>query len=79
MDLAMLDRLLAEQIVAPLDGTLLNRSLPPCAAGEALPFCETIASWCYQQLAPRLPAGVRLDGVRVAEDDTLHADCTGPA
>ena len=27
--------------------------------------------------APRLPAGVSLARVRVAEDATLHAECTG--
>jgi 6-pyruvoyltetrahydropterin/6-carboxytetrahydropterin synthase len=76
IDLGLLDRLIDEAVLRPLQGTLLNQSLPPCANGEALPVCETIAAWCFAGLEVRLPAGVQLDGVRIAEDATLHADCT---
>jgi 6-pyruvoyl-tetrahydropterin synthase len=79
MDLALLDRILSEEVVRPLDGRHLNDALPECARGEVLPVCEVIAAWCFRRIAPRLPEGVHLDRVRVAEDSTLHADCTGPA
>lgn len=79
MDLALLDRMLAEEIVRPLDGRHLNDAVAECAQGEVLPVCEVLAAWCFRRIAPRLPAGVRLDRVRIAEDPTLHADCTGPA
>lgn len=75
VDLGELDRILDEVVIRPLDGTSLNQSLPPCASGEALPVCETLAAWCFARLATRLPAQVRLERVRIAEDDTLHADC----
>lgn len=78
IDLGHLDRLL-DEVVGPLRGTLLNQSLPPCATGEALPVCETIAAWCFRRIASGLPAGVVLEQVRIAEDDTLHADCTRTA
>lgn len=77
MDLSDLDRILQEEVVAPLDGADLNQALPAVAAGEVLPVCETLATWCYARVAARLPAGVRLERVRVAEDPTLYADCTG--
>ena len=79
IDLVQLDHLLRDEVTAPLYGTSLNDSLPPVAAGTVLPVCETLAAWCFARIAARLPAGVRLERVRVAEDDTLHADCTGTA
>jgi hypothetical protein len=33
----------------------------------------------FRRVAARLPAGVRLERVRIMEDPTLHADCTGAA
>jgi len=77
VDLALLDRILAEQVVLPLDGRHLNDAVPECARGSVLPVCEVLAAWCYQRIAARLPDSVRLERVRVAEDPTLHADCTG--
>jgi 6-pyruvoyltetrahydropterin/6-carboxytetrahydropterin synthase len=77
MNLADLDRLLLEEVVKPLEGRHIDRDVTHFAPGGALPTCEALASWLYDRIAPRLPRGVRLDRVRVAEDDSLHADCTG--
>jgi 6-pyruvoyltetrahydropterin/6-carboxytetrahydropterin synthase len=77
MDLAELDEILRDVIVAPLAGRHLNEII----AGPAevpWPTCEAIAGWCWQAIAKRLPATVQLARVRVAEDETLWADCTGP-
>jgi 6-pyruvoyltetrahydropterin/6-carboxytetrahydropterin synthase len=79
MDLARLDHILSEEVTAPLYGTSLNDTLPPVSAGNALPVCEVMAAWLFERIAARLPGSVRLVRVRVAEDDTLHADCTGTA
>jgi 6-pyruvoyl-tetrahydropterin synthase len=76
MDLALLDRILEEE-VRPLDGSHLNRDIPIFAAGHPLPTCEALAAFLFRRVAPRLPAGVRLDRLRVAEDATLQADCSG--
>ena len=77
VNLALLDRILAEAVVHPLDGRHLNDVVPECAGGVALPVCEVLAAWCYRRIAAHLPDSVRLERVRVAEDPTLHADCTG--
>ena len=77
LDLPELDRILAEEITARLDGRHLNRDLPEFAYGRALPSCEALARFLFRRIAPRLPAGVTLARVRVAEDASLHADCTG--
>ncbi len=76
MDLVELDRILRDEIVTPFEGRNLNQDVAEFASG-ALPTCESLASLVYRRVAPRLPAGVTLARVRVAEDATLHADCTG--
>jgi len=76
IDLELLDRILAEE-VRVLDGTHLNREVPEFTAGTLLPSCEALARLVYARIAPRLPPGVTLERVRISEDETLHADCTG--
>jgi 6-pyruvoyltetrahydropterin/6-carboxytetrahydropterin synthase len=78
VDLALLDRVLAQEVIGPLDGRHLNDVVPPFAEGLALATCEALAQWLYPRIAARIPDGIRLERVRVAEDPTLHADCTGP-
>jgi len=77
VDLPLLDRILAEEVVQPLDGRHIDRDVPHFQPGGALPTCEALAVWLFGNIAPRLPVGVALQRVRVAEDETLHADCTG--
>lgn len=72
LDLAALDRLLREEITARLHGRL--NELPEFSGGRPLPTCEALASHLFERLARRLPAGVTLDSVRVAEDATLSAE-----
>jgi hypothetical protein len=62
--------------VTPFEGRNLNLDVAEFTAG-ALPTCESLAVLVYRRVASRLPAGVALARVRVAEDATLHADCTG--
>ncbi len=75
IDLAELDRLLNAEIVEPLGGKYLNRDVP--AFARTLPTCEAMAAYVFERVAARLPAGARLERVRVLEDPTLYADCTG--
>jgi hypothetical protein len=42
-----------------------------------LPTCEALAMDVYRRIAARLPRGVTLERVRIMEDPTLYADCTG--
>lgn len=73
MDLATLDRLLTEQVVEPWDGKHLHRDDP--AFRDTLPTCEGMAREVFRRLAPRLPTGVHLAAVTIAEDDRLRAEC----
>jgi len=76
VDLVELDGILRDEIVTPFEGRNLNQGVAEFAAGT-LPTCESLAALVYRRVAGRLPAGVTLVRVRVAEDATLHADCTG--
>ncbi len=78
LDLAELDRIMAEEIVVPLGGRHLNTALAEVADGTTQPTCEVLAAWCYRRVASRLPSDVIVASVRVAEDATLWADCHGP-
>ena len=76
-DLAGLDRLIAEEVTQRLSGRRLNTDLPEFASGRPLPTCEALVSLLYSRVAARLPPGLRLLRMRVAEDPTLYAECTG--
>jgi 6-pyruvoyltetrahydropterin/6-carboxytetrahydropterin synthase len=76
-DLAALDTVIAEVVIHRLSGRRLNTDLPEFSTGRPLPTCEALASMLYSRIADRLPSGLRLLRVRVAEDPTLYAECTG--
>jgi 6-pyruvoyltetrahydropterin/6-carboxytetrahydropterin synthase len=76
VDLPLLDGILAREVTERLDGKHLNLDLPEFAYGRALATCEAIARDIFQRVAARLPPGITLERVRVAEDATLHADCS---
>lgn len=77
VDLPALDRILAEVVTGPFDGKHINLDIPEFRYGGTLPSCEGLARYFFARIAGRLPAGVRLTRVRVAEDATLHAESTG--
>jgi len=77
LDLPLLDRLLQDEVVGPFEGKHLNLDVPAFAYGRMLPTCEAIAAYVYPRLSARLPEGVELERVRIIEDSTLYADCTG--
>jgi len=76
MDLAELDRILQEEVHDRLDGRHLNETIPEFAYGSTFPTCEALAAYLFPRIRARLPDGVRLDRVRIAEDATLHGDYT---
>jgi 6-pyruvoyl-tetrahydropterin synthase len=77
VDLTLLDGILTEEVVRPLAGKHLNLDIPAFAGGRPLPTCEAMATYLFGRIAPRLPAGMVLERVRIAEDATLYGDCTG--
>jgi 6-pyruvoyltetrahydropterin/6-carboxytetrahydropterin synthase len=77
VDLRLLDGILHDEVLTPLAGKHLNLDIPIFAYGQTLPTCEAIAAYLFPRIAARLPAGVALERVRIEEDPTLYADCTG--
>jgi len=77
LDLGVLDRILQEEVVTPFAGKHLNLDVPAFAYGETLATCEAMAAYVFGRVAPRLPAGLTLERVRIREDETLYADSTG--
>ena len=77
VDLALLDGILQEEVLTPFAGKHFNLDVPAFFSGRPLPTCEAIAAYVFRRLAARLPNGVALERVRIAEDPTLYADCTG--
>jgi len=74
MDLGELDGLLRSEVLEPLADRMLNQVAP---FDTVLPTCEAIAIEVYRRVSNRLPNGVRLERVRVAEDETLEAEYGG--
>ena len=77
VDLALLDRILQDEVLDPFAGKHFNLDVPAFAYGKTLPTCEAIAAYVFQRVAPRLPAELVLERVRIMEDPTLYGDCTG--
>jgi 6-pyruvoyltetrahydropterin/6-carboxytetrahydropterin synthase len=77
IDLALLDGIIEREVLSPFAGKHLNLDVPEFASGKTLPTCEAIATYVFRRIVGRLPAGVTLVRVRIAEDSTLYADCTG--
>ena len=75
VELPALDRVLEEEVLARFHGKQLNRESPEFAEGGLVPSCEALARYCFLRIAARLPQGVELDRVVIAEDATLSAEC----
>ena len=76
MDLATLDQILSEEIGSRLEGRALHREVSEFNAGRTLPTCEALARDLFTRIQTRLPPGVVLERVRVAEDIGLSAECS---
>lgn len=75
MDLAALDVILHEEVVARFSNRAIHE-IEPYSAG-ALPTGEMLCLDIWQRVAPRLPAGCTCACVRVAEDETLWSEYRG--
>jgi 6-pyruvoyltetrahydropterin/6-carboxytetrahydropterin synthase len=77
IDLGLLDRLVTAQVVERLDHQHLNAALEDFREGGAIPSSENLLAWILRQLDGQLPAGVRLDRLRLEEDEDLAAEWLG--
>ncbi len=77
VDLGLLDRLLASEVIEPLDHANLNLDVAEFAEGRRIPSSEELARW----IAERVNAGLahtsaRVQRVVVAEEPNLWATWT---
>lgn len=79
VDLGLLDGIMRDEVSTPFAGKHFNLDVPAFASGKTLPTCEAIAEYVFHRIALRLPQGVVLERVRIMEDPSLYADCTGVA
>ncbi|HEY9384462.1 MAG TPA: 6-carboxytetrahydropterin synthase [Gemmatimonadales bacterium] len=77
VDLPALDRILQEEVLLRFEHKQLDRDTPEFAEAGMLPRCEALARYLFMRIASRLPEGVTLQRVRVAENAALFAECSG--
>ena len=76
-NLSALDALLQRHVVQVFDHQHINHAVPEFAPGGLIPTCENLARYAWDRLAPELPAGVKLQRIRLHEDETLYVDYFG--
>ena len=74
IDLGLLDTVLTEEVRARFDHRNINLDVPEFSEGDGLvPTGEELARFIAERVQSRLPSGVRVSRVVVAEDVTLSA------
>jgi 6-pyruvoyltetrahydropterin/6-carboxytetrahydropterin synthase len=74
VDLAALDGVVQQRVLARLDHQHINAAVPAFGEGGLVPSSENLARWIAGELGGRLPAGVTLEVVRVEEDESLAGE-----
>ncbi len=73
-DLGELDALVRREVLDQLDHRHINVAVEEFRAGGRIPTCENLVQWIRDRLAGRLPTGVRLERLRLLEEDDLGAE-----
>ena len=73
IDLGVLDRVLASEIMARFDHRNINVDVPEFADGLLVPSGENLARFIFERVGAALAGAARVTRVRIAEDDTLSA------
>ena len=72
LDLGMIDRVLASEVVDRFDHRNINLDVPEFAEGKLIPSGENLALFVFERMGAAL-GSVRVVSVRIDEDDTLSA------
>jgi len=77
VDLGALDSILTEEVKSRFDHRNINVDVPEFGDGKLVPSGENLARFIYDRVRARLPNGVAIDDVKIAEDRTLSASYRG--
>jgi 6-pyruvoyltetrahydropterin/6-carboxytetrahydropterin synthase len=76
-DLGELDAILSDEVKDRFDHRNINVDVPEFGDGKLIPSGENLARFIFDRVASRLPAKIRIDNVKIAEDRTLSATYRG--
>lgn len=76
-DLGELDTILSDEVKDRFDHRNINVDVPEFGDGKLIPSGENLARFIFDRVASRLPATIRIDNVKIAEDRTLSATYRG--
>lgn len=74
IDLAVLDRVLAQEVHARFDHRNINLEVPEFADGKLVPTGENLARFIFERVQRALGSAATVTSVVVAEDETLRAE-----
>lgn len=77
VDLGKLDALLAAEVKDRFDHRNINVDVAEFADGKLVPSGENLARYIFDLLSTRMPHGVTIESVKIAEDKTLSATYRG--
>lgn len=77
VNLGLFDSILAVEVRERFDHSNINVDIPEFADGKLTPSGENVARFIFDKVGARLPDGVRLESVTIAEDQTLSASYRG--
>lgn len=72
-DLGSLDLILSEEVKTRFDHRNINVDVPEFGEGKLIPSGENLARFVFEKVAARLPDGLGVEVVTIAEDQTLSA------
>ena len=76
-NLPALDEVLQSEIVNVLDHQHINHAIPEFGEGKLIPTSENIARYCWDRIRASLDPAMKLERVRLREDDTFYVDYRG--
>ena len=76
VDLGVLDRILAAEVVARFDHRNINLEVPEFADGRLVPTGENLARYIFERVQRALGERATVSAVTIAEDETLRVTHT---
>ena len=73
VDLGVLDRILAKQVMERFDHRNINLDVPEFGDGKLVPSGENLARFIFDRVDGELPEPAKVMRVTVGEDDSLSA------